>query len=437
MDVQTFETTEACAQALDENDVLKHFRSEFHIPEKNGKPMLYFTGNSLGLQAKRVQSFMQQQLDKWANQGVEGHFSGEYPWFDYHKQGKETLAILTGSSVNEVVPMNNLTSNLHLLMVSFYRPHAKRYKILMESGAFPSDQYAVESQVRFHGYEPDDAIIEVAPRPGELTLRKEDLIKTIHQHGDEIALVMMSGVQYFTGQKFPIREITKAAHQVGALAGFDLAHAIGNVELNLHDDDVDFAVWCTYKYLNSGPGGVSGIFVHERFSERPDLPRFAGWWGYDQDSRFLMKKGFIPMKGADGWQLSNVNILGSVGHVAALTVIREAGWENLLGKSRTLTAYLEYLLEEIQTRHDAFQIITPREPDERGCQLSLFFPSGGREVFEYLESRGVIGDWREDHFSESGERSGVIRIAPVPMYNSYRDVYQFSVLLDKALGHGK
>ena len=430
-----FENSASFAASLDEADELRRFRRQFSIPEKDGKHVLYFTGNSLGLMPDRARKMVEEELRKWGAYGVDGHFEGQRPWFTYHELSKEGLASLTGSKPAEVVAMNNLTSNLHLMMVSFFRPDKKRFKIIMEAGAFPSDQYAVESQLRFHGLDPNKALIEIQPREGEFILREEDIIETIERNGKETALVLLSGVQYFTGQKFNLGAITEAAHKAGALAGFDLAHAIGNVELNLHDDEVDFAVWCTYKYLNSGPGSVSGVFVHERHGDNPDIPRFAGWWGHDQDSRFMMKKGFIPMHGADGWQLSNVNVLGTAGHIASLQVFADAGWKRLLQKAKLLHAYLRFLLEDISSIYPAYSIITPADDDQHGCQVSLHFPKQGRQIFRFLSENGVVADWREDNLvsDQQAERPGVVRIAPVPLYNSFRDIYQFSVLLRKGL----
>ncbi|MCA6078145.1 kynureninase [Fulvivirga sedimenti] len=430
---EVFENSASFASDLDSKDELQSFRREFSIPQKNGKSVLYFTGNSLGLQPVRARKLVEEELAKWAQYGVDGHFEGGRPWFTYHEHAKKGLSVLVGARESEVVAMNNLTSNLHLMMVSFFRPTKSRFKIIMEAGAFPSDQYAVESQLKFHGLDPEQALIEISPREGEFTLRNKDILQVIEEHGNETALVLMSGIQYYTGQKFNIKAITEMAHQKGAVAGFDLAHAIGNIKMNLHDDQVDFAVWCSYKYLNSGPGGVSGVFVHERHGDNPGLPRFAGWWGHDQDSRFLMQKGFKPMPGADGWQLSNVNILGTAAHLAALNIVLDAGWQKLLDKSRNLTAYLQYLLADLGKTFNDFKVITPEKPDERGCQLSLFFYRNGREVFDFLTENGVVADWREHPLNETSERAGVIRIAPVPLYNTYQDVFQFSRLLKLAL----
>lgn len=420
----TYKNTLEFAQQLDKEDKLNAFRNEFHIPQHEGKDCLYFTGNSLGLQPKRTASFFERELADWKKYGVEGHFhpDKENPWFSYHELGKKTLAKLVGANPAEVVLMNNLTVNLHLLMVSFYRPQGKRVKIIAEGGAFPSDQYALESQIKFHGLNPDNALIELFPRDGEHYLRTGDILAAIADAGDELALVMMSGVQYYTGQFFDLEQITAAAHQVGALAGFDLAHAAGNVPLQLHNWEVDFATWCSYKYLNSGPGGASGIFVHEKHGNSPELPRFAGWWGHQQDERFLMQKGFKPMQGADGWQLSNVNVFGTVGVLASLSLFEEVGMAALREKSLKLTGYMEFLLQELNQADNKIEILTPSKPEERGCQLSLFVKNNGRKVFDAISAAGVVADWREPN---------VIRVAPVPLYNSFEDVYRFVEVLEK------
>lgn len=404
------------AQAMDSQDALAHLRLHFHFPFLHGWQARYFCGNSLGLQTRATENALLQELNDWKNWGVEGHFNAKNPWFPYHKFLTDSLARIVGALPSEVVCMNTLTVNLHLLMVSFYRPTKERYKIIMEAGAFPSDQYAMESQARFHGLNPDEAIIEIAPREGEYTLRTDDILATIETHKDTLALVMFSGVQYFTGQRFAMKDIATAAHAAGALVGFDLAHAIGNVELNLHDWDVDFAAWCSYKYLNSGPGGVGGIFVHERHGNSPDLPRFAGWWGNDESTRFEMKKGFRPAKGAEGWQISNAQVFQMAALRAALDLFDQADFTTLAAKRDTLTGFLEFLLQRVIEDFPALNItiITPTNPQERGCQLSLLANSNGRELYNYLTSNGIIVDWREPN---------VIRAAPVPLYNSYEDVY--------------
>jgi kynureninase len=419
-----FENSIRFANSLDKADPLKSFRSQFHFPKVNGKPSLYFTGNSLGLQPKRAAQFIHEELNDWSNLGVEGHLHGKRPWLYYHKFAKKALAELVGAKPIEVVAMHQLTVNLHLLMISFYNPTPQRFKIIAESGAFPSDQYAFESQIKLHGLDPVKALIELEPRKGEHELRTEDIIEAIRKHGDQVALVLFSGVQYYTGQFFDLRAITKAGHEVGAYVGFDLAHAVGNVPLHLHRDDVDFAVWCSYKYLNSGPGSVAGAFVHEMHARNNSLKRLAGWWGHNEKERFLMQKGFKPMPGADGWQLSNFPVMAGAPHLASLDLFKLAGIKTLRKKSVLLTGYLEFLLRQIDPEEKRFLILTPRNPEQRGCQLSIFIKQKGKQVFEALSKAGVIADWREPN---------VIRVAPVPMYNTFRDVYTFAQLFRKAI----
>lgn len=419
-----FENTLSFARKLDRNDSLKKFRNQFYIPKVKGKTALYFTGNSLGLQPKSTKKFIDQELTDWAKLGVEGHMHAKRPWLYYHKFTKKALAQIVGAKPSEVVAMNQLTVNLHLMMVSFYQPTAQRYKLIVEAGAFPSDQYAFESQVKFHGLNPDDAIVEIKPRDGETTIRTEDIIKTIEHHGNTVALVLIGAVQYYTGQFFDVKKITEAAHAVGAYAGFDCAHAVGNVELDLHKNNVDFAVWCSYKYLNSGAGGIAGAFVHERHATNNLLPRFAGWWGHHEAERFQMKKGFVPMPGVDGWQLSNFPVLSGAAHLASLEIFQAAGIKNLRKKSIQLTGFLESLLNGIDKEGKYFTVFTPKNNKERGCQLSIFVKHDGKKVFTKLTKAGVIADWREP---------GVIRIAPVPLYNTFEDVFLFSEILRKAL----
>lgn len=410
-----YENSLEFARAQDANDPLRFYREQFVFPQQNGTNVLYFCGNSLGLQPKTVRQALLDELDQWAVHGVEGHFRGDLPWMHYHKFLTPQTARLVGALPHEVVVMNTLTVNLHLAMVSFYRPTARRHKIIMEAGAFPSDQYAVESQVRWHGRDPERAIVEVAPRAGEDVLRTEDILQIIEKEGDETALVLFGGVNYYTGQFYDLEKIAAAAHRVGAYAGFDLAHAAGNLPLRLHDWDADFAVWCSYKYLNSGPGGPAGLFVHERHGSNAALPRFAGWWGHDEDERFLMQKGFKPMRGAEGWQLSNAQIFAFAAHKASLDIFDKAGMGNLREKSLRLTGFLEFVLREANREKNLFRIITPASPDERGCQLSLLTDGRGRALFDYLTANGAIADWREPN---------VIRFAPVPLYNSFEDVWQ-------------
>lgn len=417
-----FQPTLAFARQLDKTDPLRPYRRQFYFPKHNGKDVLYFCGNSLGLQPKGLQPALEQELKHWRDHAVEGHFRGKMPWMHYHKFLQPQTARLVGAKESEVVVMNTLTVNLHLLMVSFYRPTKQRFKIVMEAHAFPSDQYAVESQVRYHGFSPAEAIVEVAPRAGEETLRTEDILATIERHGSEVALVMFGGVNYYTGQFFDLKKITEAAHRAGAFAGFDLAHAAGNLPLQLHDWGVDFACWCSYKYLNSGPGGPSGIFVHERHGNNPDLPRFAGWWGHDEAHRFLMQKGFVPMQGAAGWQLSNAQIFSMAAHKVSLDLFDEVGMEALRAKAVKMTGYLEFLIENLNKKSQRFNIITPRDPAQRGCQLSILTGSEGKKLFDFLTENGVIADWREPN---------VIRVAPVPFYNSFEDCWRLAELLGR------
>lgn len=424
MNLTNFEFSEVFARQQDQQDQLAHFRERFHFPKVNGQEAIYLCGNSLGLQPKSVKDYLDRELANWANLAVDGHFQGEDAWFYVRKKSKPAIAEIVGAQEHEVVAMNNLSVNLHLLMVSFYQPTYERYKIIVEAGAFPSDQYMLETQIKFHGLDPLDVLIELKPRPGEHTLRTEDIVEEIRKQGDSLALVNMAGLQYYTGQLFDMKAITEAAHSVGALVGFDLAHAAGNAPLSLHDWDVDFATWCSYKYMNSGPGNVSGIFVHERFAERADLPRFAGWWGHDEGERFKMEKGFVPMYGADGWQLANSNVLALAAHQASLDIFQEAGMANLRAKSEKLTAYLEYLILQISGESGILEIITPKNPSERGCQLSLHIHRGGKAVFDEWYNQGVVGDWRNPN---------VIRLAPTPLYNSFLDVFRFAKILEHSL----
>lgn len=414
------------ARECDSKDPLAKYRSEFYFPTFHEKDVIYFTGNSLGLQPKRTKSFIEQELNDWAKWGVEGHFEAQNPWFSYHELLTSKAAKIVGALDKEVVITHSLTTNLHLLMVSFYRPEGKRFKILCEGKAFPSDQYALESQVKFHGYEPKDAILEIFPRKGEHLIREEDILDTLARHSEEIALVMIGGVNYYTGQLFDMKSITDAGHKAGAVVGFDLAHAAGNVELYLHNWGVDFAAWCSYKYLNSSPGGVSGLFVHERHANNPNLPRFAGWWGHDKDLRFKMEPGFRPMEGAEGWQLSNAPILGMAAHLASLTIFDEVGMKAISAKRNDLTAYLEFIIHAISSSSEKvnFEIITPTDKTKRGAQLSILAHGQGKDLFDALSGSGVVADWREPN---------VIRIAPAPLYNSYEDVYHFGQRLKAAI----
>ena len=417
-----YQNTLEFAKSLDDKDSLKNFRGKFFIPQHEGKDCIYFTGNSLGLQAKTTSKYVQQELDDWAKLGVEGHFEAKNPWMPYHEIFPKQLSKIVGCKENEVVVMNQLTVNLHLLMVSFYRPTKQRYKIICEAKAFPSDQYAFETQAAYHGFNAADAIVEISPGKGEHTLRTEDILSVIQQHGDSVAVVLFGGVNYYTGQFFDMKAITGAAHTAGAYAGFDLAHAAGNVELSLHDWNVDFACWCSYKYLNSGPGGVAGIYIHEKHVKNKELPRFAGWWGYKKETRFKMEKGFEPIPTAEGWQLSNAPVLSMAAHKASLDIFEEAGMENLLTKRKLLAGYLHFVLNDINNRQKEkiLEIITPSNEKERGCQVSILMAQRGKEIFDELTKQGVIADWREPD---------VIRVAPVPLYNSFEDVYHFGNII--------
>jgi kynureninase len=410
------------AAALDRDDPLGRFREEFHVPRReNGEEEIYFAGNSLGLLPRRTAGYVEEELEKWGRLAVKAHFSGENPWLPYHELLAEPMGKLVGAAPSEVVTMNSLTANLHLMMASFYRPSRERHRILLEENAFPSDDYALESQARFHGFDPAEALVRLRPREGRNSIDAEQIAEALGRDGASIALVLLPGVQYYSGQAFDMEAITSLAHAKGCVVGFDLAHAAGNLVLRLHDWGVDFAVWCTYKYLNSGPGSVGGCFVHERHGMRSDLPRLAGWWGHDKESRFRMRPGFRPIPGAEGWQLSNPPILSLAAIRASLDVFMEAGgMPPLREKSELLTGYLEWLLRG--ETGDAVEVLTPDDPRRRGCQLSLRVTSrrGGRAVFDELETSGVTCDWREPD---------VIRVAPVPLYNRYEEVYRFVEIL--------
>jgi kynureninase len=410
------------ARELDRVDPLAAWRKRFHIPPgPDGAPSIYLCGNSLGLQPDTTRQMIEEELDDWARLGVLGHESARRPWMPYHERLTELTARLVGAEPLEVVQMNTLTVNLHLMMVSFYRPTRERHKLLIEAPAFPSDRYAAESQVRFHGFDPAESLVEIGPREGESVIRDRDLAELIEREGDEIALVMLPGVQYYSGQVFDLEGVTRLARERGCAVGFDLAHAVGNVPLRLHDWGPDFAVWCNYKYVNAGPGAVGGCFVHERHAERFDLPRFAGWWGHDKKTRFQMGPEFHPMAGAEGWQLSNPPILSLAPVLSSLDMFDEAGMDALRDKSLKLT---DFLLEGIDGLGARVEVLTPREPARRGCQLSLRLTSGdGRAVFGRLQEAGVICDWREP---------AVIRVAPVPLYNRFEDVYRFVQTLGEA-----
>jgi kynureninase len=409
-----FQPGEDFAQTMDSRDSLRTYRERFSFPKIAACDCLYLCGHSLGLQPKTSASYIQQELKDWAELGVEGHFRARHPWMPYHRLLTEQTAELVGAKPIEVVAMNSLTVNLHLMMVSFYRPTPRRYKIAIERGAFPSDQYAVQSQIRFHGFDPDTALIELTPLPGESCLREEEIDSLIEHSGEQIALVLLGGVNYATGQAFDMERITRMGHARGCVVGFDLAHAAGNLQLKLHEWGPDFAVWCSYKYLNGGPGCVAGCFVHERHARAWDLPRFAGWWGHDEQARFQMGPRFQPMPGAEGWQLSNPPIFSLAALRASMDIFHEVGMKQIRAKSISLTAYLEFLLN--QNASSKFSIITPREPERRGAQLSIRIPENGRALCQRLAEEGVIGDWREPD---------TFRVAPAPLYNSYLDVFRF------------
>lgn len=419
-----FQNTLEFAQQLDKEDKLAKYREDFIFPKVNGKQVIYFVGNSLGLQPKRAQKYVDDVMKDWAELAVEGHFYAEKPWWDYQERFAEPLSRVVGAKPSEVAVMNTLTVNLHLLMVSFYRPTQKRFKILCEEKAFPSDQYLLQSQVRHHGFDPKDAIVEIKRREGEHNIRLEDVLSKIEEIGEELALVLIGGVNYYTGQVFDMKTITAKGHSVGAVVGWDLAHAAGNIKLGLHDWNVDFAAWCSYKYMNSGPGNASGIFVHEKH-HKSDLPRFAGWWGHNKERRFLMEPKFDPVQGADGWQVSNLPILSLAPYLASVEMFDEVGMDALIEKRNKITAYLEFVLEEIDKEVDStFEVITPKNPEERANQLSVFLHGEGKELFNYLMKNGVITDWREPN---------VIRLAPVPFYCSYEDMYRFGQILKEGI----
>ena len=414
-----FENNLAFAQNLDKADNLRSYREKFFFPQHNQQDVVYFTGNSLGLQPKITQSYLQQELNDWATFGVEGHFLAKNPWLSYHELLTDKMAKLVGALPKETVMMNQLTVNLHLLMVSFYRPTKQRYKILCEAKAFPSDQYALQSQLNFQGYSTTDALIEIEPREGEYHIRHEDIYEAIEKNKDSLALIMIGGVNYFSGQVFDMKAITQAGHKAGAIVGFDLAHAAGNIHLELHNWGVDFAAWCSYKYINSGPGSVAGAFVHENHLANTNLPQFAGWWGHQKETRFLMDKTFVPMQTAERWQLSNAPVLSMAACRASLDIFDEVGLPALIQKSKRLTAYLEFVVEEINNqKNNCLQIITPNE--NRGCQLSIVANGYGKALYNDLIANGVIPDWREPN---------VIRCAPVPLYNSFEDIYRFGAIL--------
>lgn len=421
--IATFQNTREFAKEIDAKDPLQKYRQAFHIPlQKNGDEHIYLCGNSLGLQPKLTQEYIQHELTDWANLGVEGHTDAKHPWMPYHEFLSEAMAKIVGAKPQEVVVMNTLTTNLHLMMVSFFQPTAKRYKIVIEADAFPSDKYAVESQLKFHNIDPKDGLILWKPRAEDNLCHLADLEEIIQDQGDEIALLMIGNTNYYSGQFYDMEKITQLGHANGMLVGFDLAHGAGNIQPNLHDVGADFAVWCTYKYLNSGPGSLGGCFVHERHANNKNLKRFVGWWGHNKDTRFNMRQEFDPIPGAEGWQLSNPPILSMAAIRASLAVFEDAGFENIRAKSEQITGYLEYLIDEIN--NDKIHIITPRNPSERGCQLSIQVKDADKALFDALTQKGVIADWREPD---------VIRVAPAPLYNSYQDVFNFVEILKSLL----
>ena len=407
------------SEELDQKDRLKNYRDLFFIPkDKKGNELIYFCGNSLGLQPKKTKEYIIQEVDDWKKFAVEGHFHAKNPWLPYHELLSVSYSKLIGAKASEVIAMNTLTVNLHLMMVSFYRPKKNKFKVLIEKDAFPSDIYAVESQIKFHGYKVEDALIKLEPRKGEYFIRQQDIEKIIKESSDEIALILIGGVNYYTGQLFDMQKITKIGHDNGIVVGFDLAHAIGNVKLELHKWGVDFAVWCSYKYLNSGPGAIAGAYINERFHNY-ELPRFTGWWGHDKKERFLMDDKFKPIKSAEGWQLSNPPIFSLAPVLSSLSIFDQVGMDALLKKSKLLTDYLEFLINSIENKN--IEII---DVPMRGCQLSVRVKSYDRKLFNNLTENGVVADWREPD---------VIRLAPVPLYNTFTDAFNFYQILKRLL----
>ncbi|MEO6812589.1 MAG: kynureninase [Ginsengibacter sp.] len=421
-----FKNTLAFAQELDKEDPLKKFRDKFYIPLLYGKDSIYFNGNSLGLQPKTTQDAVLNEMEDWANYGGEGHLHARNPWITYHDMFPKKLAPILGALPEEIVVMNNLTVNLHLMLATFYRPAKERYKIICEEKAFPSDRYAVISHIQLAGYKEEDALIEVKARNGEFTIRIEDILSAIKDCGEKLALVIIGGVNYYTGQVFDMKRITSAAHETGAKCGFDLAHAVGNIELQLHDWDVDFSCWCTYKYLNSSPGGVGGAFVHQRYVTDKSFMRLAGWWGTNKETRFKMEKDFDPIPTAEGWLVSCTPVLSMAAHKAALEIFAQAGFKKIVEKGKRLSEYLLYILDDINEHSSKkmLEIITPRAENEHGCQVSVLVFENGKHVFDMLRKNSVIADWREPD---------VIRVAPVPLYNTFEEVYQFGEIIGNYL----
>lgn len=420
-----FQNTRAFAQSLDAQDPLAGYQKEFEFPQVNGKKTIYFTGNSLGLMPKRAKKYIDDVMNDWANLAVEGHFYAEKPWWDYHERFAAPLSKIVGAKPSEVSVMNTLTVNLHMMMVSFYTPTAKRFKIICEEKAFPSDQYMFQTQVKYRGLDPKEVIVEVKRREGEHNLRNEDIIAKINEVGDELALVLIGGINYYTGQVLDMQAITEAGHKVGAKVGWDLAHAAGNIELKLHDWDVDFACWCSYKYMNAGPGSVSGYFVHEKHHNNKDLNRFGGWYGQVKERRFLMEPEFTPNDGALGWQSSCTGVLAMAPYLASVEMFDEIGMETLMKKRDLITSYLEFIINETAKEVGSnLEIITPELQEERGSQLSVILHGKGKDLFHYLMKEGVIVDWREP---------AVIRLAPVPLYTSFEEMYEFGQILKKGI----
>jgi kynureninase len=415
-----FEATLKYARKQDKQDPLRKLRKQFYYPRHSGKKAIYFCGNSLGLLSKKIPGAIEQELKDWKTMAVGGYMNAKNPWLNYQHYFARPMSKIMGCKKAEITVMNTLTVNLHLLLLSFYKPTTTRYKIIMEAGAFPSDQYAVETQVKFYGYNPDDAIIEIKPRDGEKLLRTDDIIKIVEENGDSIAVLLLGGINYYTGQLYDIKSITAATQKIGAIAGFDLAHVAGNVPMHLHDWNVDFAVWCSYKYLNGGPGAVGGVYIHERYANNIEYRRMAGWWGNDEKTRFKMEKGFIPQMGAGGWQVSTAQVFNMVSLKASLELFDKAGIDAIRAKSILLTGYLAFLLNQL--KNISFEIITPTKAKDRGAQLSLFFNQRGKEIHQQLTNNGVIVDYREP---------GVIRVAPAPLYNSFEEVYRFYEILSK------
>ncbi|WP_026837795.1 kynureninase [Gillisia sp. JM1] len=420
-----FENTLDFAKKLDNEDKLASYKNEFIFPKVNGKEVIYFTGNSLGLQPRSAKKYVDEVMEDWASLAVEGHFYAEKPWWDYHELFSAKLGKVVGGKPSEITVMNTLTVNLHLLMATFYKPEGKRFKIICEEKAFPSDQYMIASQVKFHGYTEDEAVVKVEKRENEHHFRTEDILAKIEEVGDECALVLIGGVNYYSGQVLDMETITKAGHSIGAKVGWDLAHAAGNIELKLHDWGVDFAAWCSYKYMNSGPGNASGCFINEKYHDKKDITRLEGWWGHNKKRRFLMEPEFQPEPNAHAWQISNAPILAMAPYLASLEMFDEVGMPALIEKRNRIVAYLEFILHEIDKEVDAsFEIITPSKQEERGTQLSVFLHGEGKELFNFLMENGVITDWREPN---------VIRLAPAPFYCSFQDMYNFGQILKKGI----